>query len=182
MSSTPSPEPRASARADLRPHRAPRRAMPLIILAMMASLCTALTGCCNTCVERAGQVHREQKQQQAARDAAMYVNSVVSADGTFRVRYSTRPNPVPLNELFTITALVEKTADGERASGCTITADAAMPGHGHGMNTQPQVTQRRDNTYFVQGMLFHMPGHWELYFDVTCGGVTERAQVDIELE
>ena len=39
-----------------------------------------------------------------------------------------------------------------------------------------------DGSYKAEGMLFHMPGHWELYFDVSQGGRTERAQVDIQLK
>jgi hypothetical protein len=31
-------------------------------------------------------------------------------------------------------------------------------------------------------MLFHMPGHWELYFDISRGGTSERAQFDIDLK
>jgi len=34
----------------------------------------------------------------------------------------------------------------------------------------------------VLGLRFHMPGRWELYFDVTRDGVLERAQIDLELE
>ena len=31
-------------------------------------------------------------------------------------------------------------------------------------------------------MLLHMPGRWELYFDVGEGALTERAQIEVELE
>ena len=34
----------------------------------------------------------------------------------------------------------------------------------------------------AEGMLFHMPGHWEMYFDITQGGRSERAQVDVDLK
>ena len=31
-------------------------------------------------------------------------------------------------------------------------------------------------------MLFHMAGRWEIYFDITRGGITSRAQDEITLE
>jgi hypothetical protein len=63
-----------------------------------------------------------------------------------------------------------------------LDVDARMPEHFHGMNRAPVITARPDGTFDVRGMLFHMSGYWELYFDVTRGGVTERAQVAVELE
>ena len=41
-----------------------------------------------------------------------------------------------------------------------------MPDHGHGMLRRPEVEDRGDGSYFVRGMLFHMGGFWELFFDV----------------
>jgi len=61
-------------------------------------------------------------------------------------------------------------------------ADAAMPEHDHGMNTKPKVRANPDGSFTVKGMLFHMPGRWELYLDVTRAGVTERAQFEVQLE
>ena len=57
-----------------------------------------------------------------------------------------------------------------------------MPEHGHGMNRVPKVAPRPDGGFHAEGLLFHMPGRWELYFDVTQGAVTERAQTDVFLE
>ena len=38
------------------------------------------------------------------------------------------------------------------------------------------------NSWKAEGMLFHMSGHWELYVDITQGGATERAQMDVDLK
>jgi hypothetical protein len=73
--------------------------------------------------------------------------------------------------------------DGRKASGdISVSVDASMPAHRHGMNTMPQVSRDEQGRYHVSGMLFHMPGHWELHFDVTRDGVTERAGFDVELD
>ena len=63
-----------------------------------------------------------------------------------------------------------------------LAVDAAMPEHGHGMNRVPKVGARPDGGFHAEGLLFHMPGKWQLYFDVTRGAVTERAQADVVLE
>ncbi len=47
-----------------------------------------------------------------------------------------------------------------------LRADAVMPAHKHGMNYIPEVTPLDGNRFKVDGMLFHMPGVWELRFDV----------------
>jgi hypothetical protein len=50
------------------------------------------------------------------------------------------------------------------------------------MNTEAVVTPRGPGRFEVAGMLLHMPGRWEIHFDVTDGLVTERAQLDFILE
>ena len=63
-----------------------------------------------------------------------------------------------------------------------VQVDARMPAHFHGMNRTPKLTRQADGSFTAEGLLFHMPGHWELTFDISRGGKTERAQVDIELK
>ncbi len=85
--------------------------------------------------------------------------------------------------MFRLVIWVSPAQDRTRlAPDARIHADAAMPEHDHGMNTKPKVRANSDGSFAVSGMLFHMPGHWELYVDVTSAGVTERAQFDIQLE
>jgi hypothetical protein len=56
-----------------------------------------------------------------------------------------------------------------------VAVDATMPEHKHGMNYRPSVraaarAPARANepaAFRVDGMAFHMPGHWRLRFDVT---------------
>jgi hypothetical protein len=49
------------------------------------------------------------------------------------------------------------------------------------MNTKPKVIANPDRTFTVRGMMLHMSGDWEIYFDVTRGGATERAQMNVNL-
>lgn len=45
-------------------------------------------------------------------------------------------------------------------------ADATMPEHGHGMNYRASVHPLGGGRFEVKGLLWHMPGRWELRFDV----------------
>ena len=101
---------------------------------------------------------------------------VASTIGNYQVHYEL-PDPIPLNEPFSLKAWV-----GPKPESTQLVVDAGMPHHHHGMNQQPQIEQQADGSYTVDGMLFHMPGYWEIYFDITRGPVTERAQVSVEIE
>jgi hypothetical protein len=53
-------------------------------------------------------------------------------------------------------------------------ADATMPEHRHGMNYRPSVKPLGDGRWRVEGLMFHMPGRWELQLDVRAADRTER--------
>lgn len=112
--------------------------------------------------------------------------TVTGADGGFTVRYRTSPDPIEPREPFVIEAelfadpaCTTRLADPPPA---TLTFDAAMPHHGHGMNVRPTSTSLGGGRYRITGILFHMPGRWEMFFDRTVDGVTERAQKTIEIK
>ena len=75
-----------------------------------------------------------------------------------------------------------RTAHGGVPFDGMLLADAAMPQHGHGMNVKPTVKSLGGGRFRVEGMLFHMPGSWELYLDLVRAGVLERAQGTVTLE
>jgi len=107
----------------------------------------------------------------------------VSNDESYYVTYTPNPDPIPLNRMFELSVWVCSAKDRSRSlSEIELRADAAMPEHDHGMNTKPKVRANADGSFTVRGMLFHMPGRWELYLDVVRAGVTERAQFEIQLE
>ena len=109
--------------------------------------------------------------------------TVRSNDGSFVVAWRLVPEPLPLNESFGLDVRVLNESGALRdVQSVSLAVDAAMPEHGHGMNVVPTVIQVADAQFQVRGMRFHMPGRWELYFDITRGGVTERAQVEVHLE
>jgi len=104
-----------------------------------------------------------------------------SNDGAWRIQYRTRPEAIPLNDEFGLDVAVFD-RDGKLAPDVDLVVDAAMPHHRHGMLQAPTIEPRDDGTFHVEGLLFHMPGYWELYFDVTVDGITERTQFVVELD
>jgi hypothetical protein len=63
-----------------------------------------------------------------------------------------------------------------------LRVDAQMPEHRHGMNYRPQISASGEGRYLAEGFLFHMPGRWQLVFDVDRDGQTERLATDLVLE
>jgi hypothetical protein len=64
----------------------------------------------------------------------------------------------------------------------SLRVDAQMPEHRHGMNYRPAVTATAPGTYRAEGMLFHMPGRWDIAFDVVVGGRSERLTSTLRVE
>src|SRR5262249_19794305 len=55
--------------------------------------------------------------------------------------------------------------------------DAHMPEHRHGMNYRPSVAALAGG-YRSEGWLFHMPGRWELVFEVGGERLTDSIQIE----
>lgn len=60
-------------------------------------------------------------------------------------------------------------------------ADAVMPEHRHGMNYRPTRVETAPGRWRSEGWLFHMPGRWELRFDVERGDRVERVTLPLDL-
>jgi len=63
-----------------------------------------------------------------------------------------------------------------------VRVDATMPEHRHGMNYAPTLKDKGEGRYRVEGLLFHMPGNWEVAFDVRSGGEVQRLTHDFVLK
>jgi hypothetical protein len=84
-----------------------------------------------------------------------------------------RPEPMrieigePFSLLFNVCTKNDKPAE-------LVAVDAQMPEHKHGMNYRPTIVSMGDGRYRVEGMVFHMPGRWEISIDVRAGEESER--------
>jgi hypothetical protein len=50
------------------------------------------------------------------------------------------------------------------------------------LNYRPTVAARGPGTYRAEGLLFHMPGRWDLLFDVDTGAGAERLAATLRLQ
>jgi hypothetical protein len=67
------------------------------------------------------------------------------------------------------------------AADAAVLVDAEMPHHGHGMNFVPTVKRRGGDTFLGEGLLFHMPGRWQLVFELRMGERSLRLTDELTL-
>ena len=108
-------------------------------------------------------------------------NSRLTDNGLYRISFTSALDPIAINELHSWTLHVE-TADGQPVEDAQITVDGGMPAHGHGLPTQPQVTQNLGNgDYLLEGVRFQMPGAWVMRFDVAADGQSDGVTFELAL-
>jgi hypothetical protein len=97
----------------------------------------------------------------------------------YTVAYRTRPDPLKVSQHFAIELAV--CAKPGASAPDSVEVDARMPEHGHGMSYRARVRALGEGRYRAEGLMFHMPGRWELVFDVRGGGSSEQALSTITL-
>ena len=74
---------------------------------------------------------------------------------------------MPFNEYFDVSVKIkDRNGDNKIGSYKVASVEATMPAHKHGMNVVPLVTEISRGLFKVEGMLFHMPGQWEIHVDL----------------
>jgi len=94
------------------------------------------------------------------------------------VVFRTVPPVIEVGRHFALEAIV--CADG--STPLLARVDARMPEHRHGMNYRPTLVARGAGRYVAEGFLFHMPGLWQLLFDVERDGRRAQLVTDVRLE
>jgi len=111
-----------------------------------------------------------------------YGTTQLSENGLFSVSYTASTGEVPVNQIHQWTLHVE-TADGDIVENAAITVDGDMPQHGHGLPTQPRVTQYLGNgDYLIEGLKFQMGGWWVMDFTISAGGQTDVVHFNMQLK
>lgn len=94
-----------------------------------------------------------------------------AASGGYTVYFVTSPQPAVGRHFALVFAVCEAAGAAKPES---VNVDARMPRHGHGMNYRPTVAALGDGRYRAVGLMFHMPGEWEVSFVVREAGASER--------
>ena len=59
--------------------------------------------------------------------------------------------------------------------------DAVMPAHQHGINYHASVRSQADGLVEAGGLLFHMPGHWQVIVDFEHQGKKQQFRLDYQV-
>lgn len=112
----------------------------------------------------------------AAADCDGLMDGAVVSTTNPKVLVRTDGGTFPLGQVFAIEIVV---CDDDGAWQ-VLGVDATMPAHGHGMNYRPVLKPHRGGAS-ADGLLFHMPGTWELSIKLrnAQGARIVRAPVDV---
>lgn len=122
-------------------------------------------------------VHSDQEAQK------ILVWQQTSEQGVFNVTLDSQvENAVEINEFLEWILTVEL-ASGEAVTPARITVGGGMPAHGHGLPTQPQVSEYLgEGKYLVKGLKFSMNGRWELSFDIQSKDHNDKVVFDLKID
>ena len=95
-------------------------------------------------------------------DGPGVIGRVATSDHALALR--SVPAPLPLNRPFALE--IALCAQNGTAMAGLPKVDAWMPAHRHGMNYRPAVTSLGPGRFRAEGMLFHMPGRWEVIVEI----------------
>ena len=104
----------------------------------------------------------------------------VLENARYQIAYRTDPQTVPVGTHFVVDFAV--CPRDKAAAPSAVRVDANMPEHRHGMNYRPVVTKVSPGVYHAEGLLLHMPGRWDLTFDIVTGNTTQRLASTLRVE
>jgi len=100
-------------------------------------------------------------------------------EGRFSLAWRPLGGELPRNREFDVEVVLRE--DGEPLAGARVGLRGWMPDHGHGLVRQPIVTDAGGGRYLVEGLLLHMRGTWQLFFDVRVGSARDVVAFEFEL-
>jgi hypothetical protein len=107
---------------------------------------------------------------------------MLSEKKVFSVSYASSPAAPPMNTIHSWNVTV-KTPAGDPVTGAMVMVSGDMPEHGHGLPTEPEVTEETSpGTYLVEGMKFSMPGWWVVTFVIKSGSSQDTVTFNLRLQ
>lgn len=105
-----------------------------------------------------------------------------SRNGQFRIVAMPAQGSVALREYHDWTVEV-KNVEGSAVELDGLFVSGGMPGHGHGLPSQPKVTEYLgEGKYRLTGFLFNMHGAWVLRFHMAKQGTQDVAELTLTLD
>ena len=98
----------------------------------------------------------------------------------YTIAYRTQPAKIIVGKHFSIDIVA--CANGVSPSPSAVAVDAFMPDHGHGMNYKATVRATGNAHFRADGLMFHMPGRWDLMVEVQGADGSERLTRSIVIE
>ena len=95
------------------------------------------------------------------------------------LHYRIKTKPLQVAQHFSMQ--FQSCRDGQVLALDRFTLDALMPAHGHGMNYSAKVIYLDNGIVETSGLLFHMPGHWQLVVDFEQDGVARHLKLDFQI-
>jgi hypothetical protein len=95
------------------------------------------------------------------------------------LHYRIVPSPLRVAQHF---SMQFRTCRGEQSLKLDgFKVDAYMPKHGHGMNYRADIEVQRDGLVEATGMLFHMPGQWQIKVNLSYDGLAQQVKIDYQI-
>ena len=117
----------------------------------------------------------------SARAVAQDELVTLATDRGYRLQIFSQVTPLEINRIHSWELLLTDT-NGAIVNDATIQVSGGMPEHDHGMPTLPRVTETLNNgRLLLQGVRFHMPGYWELIFNIQTPNGADSAKFEFTL-
>jgi hypothetical protein len=104
-----------------------------------------------------------------------------SEAGLYLVSLRPETEPAPLRRLHSWIARIES-PDGDPVRVTRLAVSGGMPAHEHGFETRPRVTRGiAQGEYLIEGVRFHMTGHWVFRLEWVGPAGADVALVDVQV-
>lgn len=105
-----------------------------------------------------------------------------SKNGLFNITLGPEQGDIKINQLQNWIVTI-KDAKGQDVNPARILLDGGMRAHGHGLPTQPQVTDYLgDGRYLIEGLRLNMVGAWTLMVGVEFKGQRDSVLFEFEID
>jgi hypothetical protein len=98
----------------------------------------------------------------------------------YALAWRAQPEKISVGKYFALELALCPSAGAQQPE--SLSVDARMPEHRHGMNYKAELKPLGPGRWRAEGLMFHMPGRWELMFDLRANGVTDHLSSDLTIE